>query len=361
MSRELVREEIRALQAYPVPDAAGFIKLDAMENPFAFPAGLREGLAAALAEAALNRYPSADAATLKSALRRAMRIPDELDLLLGNGSDEIIQMLALAVARPGATILSVEPAFVMFRMIATFAGMGYAGVPLNADFSLDREAWLAAIHRLRPALVFLASPNNPTGNTFSNVEIEATIAAAREVGALVVIDEAYFAFADTPFLPEIGKHDNAVLMRTVSKLGLAGLRLGLLVGKRKWVAEFDKVRLPYNINALTQAAATFALAHQDALLAQARRLVGERARVAAALAALPGVTVFPSQANFLLVRVPDAAATFDHLLAARILVKNTAKSHPLLANTLRLTIGTPEENDALLAALRQTARTAPTP
>ncbi|MBL8521146.1 MAG: histidinol-phosphate transaminase [Betaproteobacteria bacterium] len=355
MNADLVRDEIRALHAYPVADARGFIKLDAMESPFAFPASLRAGLADALAGASLNRYPSADAAELKAALRRAMRIPDALDILLGNGSDEIIQLLALAVARPGATILSVEPAFVMFRMIATYAGLGYTGVPLNPDFTLDRSAWRAAIRDTRPALIFLASPNNPTGNAFPPEDIEATIEAARAVGALVVIDEAYFAYADTDFLGHVAQHDNVVLMRTVSKLGLAGLRLGLLVGRREWLEQFDKVRLPYNINALTQAAATFALAppHYASLLAQARGLVEERARVRAALCTLPGVTVHPSQANFVLIRVADAAATFEKLLAARILVKNTSKSHPLLAGTLRLTIGAPHENDALLAALRQ--------
>ncbi len=353
MTRNLMREEIRALQAYAVADASGLIKLDAMENPFAFPAELRAGLAEAVAKASLNRYPSADGAALKSALRQAMRVPEEFDILLGNGSDEIIQMLALAVAKPGATVLSVEPAFVMFRMIATFAGLGYAGVPLNADFTLDQDAWHSAIREKRPALIFMASPNNPTGNAFSHAEIEGTIQAGREVGALVVVDEAYFAFSETHFLDHAPSHDNVVVMRTVSKLGLAGLRLGLLMGRRAWLDEFDKVRLPYNINALTQAAATFALGHYDALLAQARTLVQERARMSKALSNLRGIMVYPSQANFILIRVPEAASTFDKLLAARILVKNPGKSHPLLANTLRLTIGTPHENDALLAVLKQ--------
>jgi histidinol-phosphate aminotransferase len=356
MNLNLVRDEVRALHAYPVANAAGFIKLDAMENPFAFPEDLRAGLADALAKASLNRYPSAGAAELKDALRRAMRIPDELDILLGNGSDEIIQMLALAVARPGATILSVEPAFVMFKMIATFAGLKYQGVPLNADFTLNRTAWLSAIREAKPALIFLASPNNPTGNVFPHDDIDATLQVASEVGALVVIDEAYFAFSDSHFLGDIARYDNAVLMRTVSKLGLAGLRLGLLIGKREWLNEFDRLRLPYNINALTQAAATFALSHYDAFLAQTRTLVSERARVSAALAGIAGVTVYPSQANFILIRVLDAAATFEKLLAARILVKNTSKSHPLLVNTLRLTIGTPAENDALLSALEIATR-----
>jgi histidinol-phosphate aminotransferase len=355
MSRDIVRDEIRALAAYPVPDAHGYLKLDAMENPHGFPDALRPGLADALAGVALNRYPSAGANALKQALREAMQIPDGLELLLGNGSDEIIQMLALAVARPGAAILSVEPAFVMFRMIATFAGMRYLGVPLNADFTLDRDAWLAAIGREKPALVFLASPNNPTGNVFSDDEIGATVDTAAAVGALVVIDEAYFAFSSSNFMASIASRPHAVLMRTVSKLGLAGVRLGFLVGHAQWLVEIDKLRLPYNINTLTQVAATFALQNYAAFAAQAAAIVTERERVAAALGALRGVQCFPSQANFVLVRVSDAAKTFAQLLAARILVKNTAAAHPLLAGTLRITIGTPAENDALLSALKQAA------
>jgi histidinol-phosphate aminotransferase len=353
--KRIVRKDISALSAYPVAHAEGFIKLDAMENPFALPQELKAGLAEALARASLNRYPAADGAALKHALRTAMDIPAACDILLGNGSDEIIQILALAAAKPGATILSVEPAFVMFRMIAAFAGLRYVGVPLNADFTLDGKAWCEAITREKPALIFLASPNNPTGNVFSRKEIEATIAAATSAQSLLVIDEAYYPFADENFMHAIAQCENTVLMRTVSKLGLAGLRLGFLVGRREWLNEFEKLRLPYNINALTQAAATFALTHYAAFSAQAQTIKTERARVAGRLDAMPHVTRFESQANFILIRVADAQRTFESLLKAKILVKNTARAHPLLANTLRLTIGTPAENDALLSALEAIA------
>lgn len=231
MAADIIRPEIRALSSYHVQNAAGMIKLDAMENPFAFPEALRGGLAQALATASLNRYPPAGAEALKSEIRAAMHIPDGLDILLGNGSDEIIQLIAMAVAKPGAGLLSVEPAFVMFKMIATFCGLNYIGVPLRADFSLDQGAILAAIDREQPALTFIAYPNNPTGNLFDRVAVHEIIAATGQYGGLVVIDEAYFAFSPESFLDEIATHPNAVLMRTVSKLGLAGIRLGMLIGR----------------------------------------------------------------------------------------------------------------------------------
>ena len=347
----IIRDEIAALAAYHVQPAAGLIKLDAMENPFAFPASLRTGLAEALAAAALNRYPSAGAEGLKDAIRGAMNIAPDLDILLGNGSDEIIQIITMACAKPGAALLSVEPAFVMFKMIATFCGLEYIGVPLKADFDMDTEAMLAAIAARCPAVTFIAYPNNPTGNLFDRAGVRRIIKAVESYGGLVVIDEAYFAFSSESFLHEIAQYPNALLMRTVSKLGLAGARLGMLIGRRVWLNEFDKLRLPYNINVLTQAAATFAMQHYDALLQQADILKSERIRLGIAFDKIKGVKRFPSEANFILVRLPDADKTFKALLSRKILVKNTGKSHPLMANTLRLTVGTPAENGALLAAL----------
>ena len=349
----VIRTEIAALAAYHVQDATGYIKLDAMENPFALPESLRDGLAKQLAKAAINRYPDPAGAALTTALRDAMGVPKELDILLGNGSDEIIQMLAMACAKPGAKVLSVEPAFVMFNMIATFCGLQYIGVPLKADdFSLDAEAMLAAVAEHQPSLTFIAYPNNPTGNLFDRDDIRKIIRASP---GLVVIDEAYFAFSSQSFLDEISQFPNAVLMRTVSKLGLAGVRLGVLIGQRAWLAEVDKVRLPYNINSFTQAAATFLLENVSEFIAQTKVLVAERTAMAANLARLfarfPGALCFPSEANFVLIRVPNAAAVFAALKARKILVKNTSQSHTLMQDTLRITIGSPAENAAFLTAL----------
>jgi histidinol-phosphate aminotransferase len=344
----VVRPEIRRLTPYAVTKAEGLIKLDAMESPFPLPDALRAKIAAALAATPLNRYPDGGADAVKAALRRAVAIPDALGLIVGNGSDELIQIITSAVARPGAAMLAPEPSFVMYRRNALYAGMRHVGVPLDARFALDIAAMLAAIDRERPALIFVAYPNNPTGNQFPAGEVETILRAAP---GLVVVDEAYYAFADASFLPRVAEFPNLVVLRTVSKIGMAGLRLGYAVAAPEWIAELNKVRQPYNLNALTQAAAPVLLAEDGWVTAQAAMLRSERDRLAAALAAFPDVVVFGTQTNFVLARVPDGPAWFAGLLKARILVKNLHGAHPLLANCLRITVGTPAENDALLAAL----------
>jgi histidinol-phosphate aminotransferase len=284
-------------------------------------------------------------------LREAMGIPESMGLLLGNGSDELIQMLAMTVGGPGRKVLSLDPGFVMYRMIATFTGMGYVGVPLRPDgFGLDLPAVLEAMEVEQPVLTYIAYPNNPTGNLFAARDIERIIEAAP---GLVILDEAYAPFTDASFLPRLGEWPNLMVMRTVSKMGLAGLRLGYLAGPPEWIAEIDKTRLPYNINALTQASATLALRHRALFDAQTAAIRAERARLFAGLSALDGVHPYPSEANFILLRVTGggADAVFAGLKGQGVLVKNLHGSHALLADCLRVTVGRPEENDALLAAL----------
>ncbi|MFN3593163.1 MAG: histidinol-phosphate transaminase [Thiobacillaceae bacterium] len=347
---QLIRPEILRLAAYHVADARGMVKLDAMENPYHLPSELATELGALLAEAPINRYPDPRAEALRAVLRQAFAIPEDLALLLGNGSDELIQILALALARPGAVLLAVEPSFVMYRLIAEFTGMRYVGVPLTPDFALDEAALLEAIAAHQPALIFLAYPNNPTGNAFDAAVMARIIRAAP---GLVVVDEAYHAFAGgLSFLSAVPQYDNLMVMRTLSKLGLAGLRLGYLVGRPEWIAQFDKLRLPYNVNVLTQRAAAYALERLHVLEAQAGRIVAERGRLAAALGALPGVRVYDSRANFLLIRLPAATEVFEGLQRRGVLVKNLHGSHSLLADCLRVTVGTPEENARFIAALK---------
>jgi histidinol-phosphate aminotransferase len=345
----VVRPEIRALAAYHVPDAAGMIKLDAMENPYLLPDALRARLAAATATVPVNRYPDGDAAAVKTALRSHFAIPSHFDIVLGNGSDELIHLAALAVATPGSAMLSPDPSFVMYRLTALLCGMRFVGVPLRPDFTLDTEAVLAAIAREAPSLVFIAWPNNPTGNLFAEDDVARVIRAAP---GLVIVDEAYHAFARTSFLPRIGEFPNLVVLRTVSKIGMAGLRLGYAVGAPEWIAALNKVRPPYNLNALTQASAPILLEERAAFAAQADAILAGRSVLEKALEALPGVTVHPTRTNFVLAKVPDAPRWHAALSAARILVKNLHGSHPLLAHCLRITVGTPAENDALLAVLR---------
>lgn len=351
---DIIRDEIMALSAYHVPDSAGLVKLDAMENPYALPAEVQAEIAKLVATAALNRYPDPGASRLKASLREALNIPPEMALLLGNGSDEIIQMLVMAVAKPGAVVMGVEPSFVMFRMIATFCGVRFAGVPLKPDFTLDVDRTIAEIAEHRPALVFIAYPNNPTGNLFDAAAMARVIEAAP---GLVVVDEAYHAFADRTFMPRLQDYPNLLVMRTLSKSGLAGLRLGLLVGRDVWLSHVDKVRLPYNINVLTQLVAEQVLGRQALLAQQAAAIKSERARLFAELGRMPGVQAFPSDANFILFRTGAAEQVFNDLRRQGVLIKNLHGSHPALADCLRVTVGTPAENDKFQRALSKAVNT----
>lgn len=345
---QIIRPEILALAPYHVQPATGMIKLDAMENPYRLPTALCDEIARLAADAPINRYPDASADALKFALRQALDIPDEMGILLGNGSDEIIQIIAMAVAKPNAILMSVEPAFVMFRMIATFTHIQYMGVPLKNDFSLDLEAMLLAIARYRPAVIFLAYPNNPTGNLFNADGILSVIQAS---SGLVVIDEAYHAFAGASFMEKLTHFPNLLVMRTLSKLGLAGLRLGLLVGGSDWLMQFEKVRLPYNIGIMTQLIAEKVLQHTNVLLGQAETIKSERSIMSTFLSAMEQLEVFPSDANFILFRVNKADQIFQALKQRNILIKKLDGTHALLENCLRVTIGTPDENQQFCTAL----------
>jgi len=346
----LFREEVLALHAYHVPPGNGMVKLDAMENPYLLPPQLRGEIARVVADAAINRYPDAGARRLKEKIRAVTGLAQDVELLLGNGSDEIIQLLALASAKLGATLLSVEPSFVMYRMIAAFTGMQYAGVPLAENFALDMPAMLSAIQRHQPALVFLAYPNNPSGNLFDAEDIEQVILAAP---GLVVVDEAYYAFASASFIPMLARYPNLLVMRTFSKLGMAGLRLGFLAGSPVWLAQLEKLRLPYNIGVLTQLVAEKLLQHHDVLLQQAEQIKQDRIWLYKRLVGTAGVRAYASEANFILFHVAHAGKVFEGLKQRGVLIKNLNGSHTALADCLRVTVGTPEENELFIRALQE--------
>ena len=347
----LVREEILAMRGYHVAPARGMVKLDAMENPYPLPDWLRRKVGLAVEQAALNRYPEPDAPALRRKLRRVMQVPEGYELLLGNGSDEIIAMIINAVAAPGAVVMAPTPAFVMYRMSAIIAKARWVGVPIRPDFSLDDAALSAAMREHRPAVLFIAYPNNPTGNLFDEAAMERVI---REAPGLVVVDEAYQPFAGRTFMPRLAEFPNLVVVRTLSKLGLAGIRLGYVAGRAEWIREFDKVRGPYNINVLTQVVAETVLDHHEVLDEQAAAIRAERERLFAECSKLPGVTVFPSAANFLMLRVPDAQKVFEGIRARGVLVKSLHGGIALLDQCVRFTVGTPEENTMLMKAFRET-------
>jgi histidinol-phosphate aminotransferase len=349
---EVIRDDVRAMRAYAVSDATGLIKLDAMENPYELPPQLARELGEVLAHVALNRYPLSDPAGFKWRLGQMAGMPEGATLMLGNGSDELIHLMIQACARHdatgGAVVLAPTPGFVMVEVFARLNGCRFVGVNLKGDFRLDRQAMHQAIDAHRPALVFIAYPNNPTGNLFSRADIEAILDQAP---GLVVIDEAYVPFAQDTWMPQLAARPNLVVLRTLSKLGLAGLRLGYACADPALIHEFDKVRPPYNVGVLPLAAADFLLDHFDTLQAQAALIRSERARLLTALRAQAGITAFDSAANFVLLRLSQPDAVYSGLWERGILVKNVSGSHPLLAGCLRVTVGTAQENDAFLRAL----------
>lgn len=345
---------VRELVPYRVEDASGLLKLDAMENPYGLPAALAEPWLRTIEQVALNRYPDPMATTLRRKLLDQQGLAADFGVVLGNGSDELIHMICLAFARrEGACVVCPEPSFAVYRIAAQAVGMTYVGVPLRSeDFSLDLDAMLAAVRRHEPAVIFLASPNNPTANRLADDALEALCAATP---GLVVLDEAYYRFADGSRIAALKTLENLVVMQTLSKIGLAGLRVGALFGAGAWLDLLERVRMPYNINALSQAGAVFALTHEAAFQRQIDAIVAARGELAAGLAAIPGIRAWPSATNFILLRTArgQGTATFGALKQRGILIKNLDGGHPLLTDCLRVTVGTPAENRRFLQALEE--------
>ncbi|MDZ7919035.1 histidinol-phosphate transaminase [Rhodoferax sp.] len=363
-----IRQDVQGMHAYAVQESKGMTKLDAMENPFSLPPELQAALGQRLGALALNRYPDGRVNDLRKALAAYADMPAGCDIMLGNGSDELISLLAMACDVPPApgqakpVILAPVPGFVMYAMSAALQGLDFCGVPLTADFALDVPAMVEAIARTQPAIVYLAYPNNPTANLWDAADMRTVIAAAREAGSIVAVDEAYQPFSSRTWLDDMRAQplDNAhvLLMRTLSKFGLAGVRLGYMMGPSALIAQIDKVRPPYNVSVLNYECALFALEHQDAFAAQAREICAQRAILLQALRKLPRVKAWDSDANMVLIRLAGegdpAQKVFDGLKARGVLVKNVSKMHPLLAQCLRLTVGTADENTRLLKALQET-------
>lgn len=351
---KIVRPEIQAMQAYHVADATGLVKLDVMESPYGLPRELAEEVGRLVSGLSLNRYPVPTAERLRAHIREVMQVPAGCDVLLGNGSDECIQYITATVAREGAVVMAPAPSFAMFSMHALFYRVRFVGVPLRADFSFDADAFLAAMQKEKPALVWIAFPNNPTGNAFPVADIERIVRAAP---GLVVIDEAYQPFAGATFMPRLAEFENMAVMRTVSKIGMAGLRLGYVAARPQWIDAFNKARSPFNINVVTEAIAIKLLENKKVLDALAAKVLAERERMRPELERLPGLTVYPTAANFFLVRVAGGKGAgtrvFDSLKAQGVLVKDFSGGLPALENCLRITVGTPDENRILLTAMRE--------
>ena len=355
-----IRPDVQAMHAYAVQHSVGMVKLDAMENPFTLSPELQAELGKRLGAVEVNRYPGARIDDLKTALAKYVDLPAGLGLMLGNGSDELISLLSMACAVPNAKVVAPEPGFVMYGMSAKLQGLHYIGVPLKADFALDEAAMSAAIAQHEPAIVYIAYPNNPTANLWDAETIRRLITQVSAYGGLVVMDEAYQPFSSKSWLDEIRQHPEAnahvLLMRTLSKFGLAGIRLGYMIAPTALINEIDKLRPPYNVSVLNAECALFALEHSEVFAQQAAVIRAEREALFNALQQMAGVTPYASEANMMVLRFDGdahaASRAFEVLKTHHVLVKNVSKMHPLLANCLRLTIGTPDENRQLLAALQ---------
>ncbi len=347
-----LRQDVQAMHGYAIQPSAGFVKVDTMENPFRLPPALQRELGERLGALAINRYPAEGTEILRAALARHAHMPEGCALTLGNGSDELITMLSMACNVPGAVIMAPLPGFVMYELAAKLQGVRFVGVPLTHDFELDEATMLAAIADHRPTLLHLAYPNNPTANLWNDAVIDRLIDAVGEQHGLVVMDEAYQPFAARDSMARLERHPHVLLMRTMSKFGLAGVRIGYLIGRKALIAEIEKLRPPFNISVLNCEAALFALSHEDEYRRQAAAIRAERERIQSALRQIPGIQPFPSEANMILVRVPDSKAAFEGMKSRGVLVKHLAGLHPLLANCLRITVGAPQENALMLNALR---------
>ncbi len=360
-----IRRDVQSMHAYAIQNSAGMVKLDAMENPYTLPPALQAKLGERLGKLAINRYPGARIEDLKTQLRSYAQVPAGYALMLGNGSDELISLLAMACATPAqagsnqlsnAKILAPLPGFVMYAMSAQLQSLRFIGVPLTAGFELDEPAMLAAIEKEKPAITYIAYPNNPTANLWDEGAIKNIIATCAQYGGMVVMDEAYQPFSSKSWITHIHAapeaNANVLLMRTLSKFGLAGVRLGYMTGPAAIINEVDKLRPPYNISVLNCECALFALENKAEFTQQAQEIIAQRAMLLAAIAKVPGAQPVKSDANMFLVRVADAAGVFEGLKQRGVLVKNVSKMHPLLANTLRISVGTPAENQLLLKALQ---------
>ncbi len=347
-----IRPAVLSSRAYATACPSALIKLDAMENPYTWPDELKQQWRDRLHHLDVNRYPDPNATPLKEKLRAVFSIPGEAGVILGNGSDELIQIICMAVADRDTVIMAPEPGFIMYKAAADMTGSRFVGVPLNRrDFSLDLSAMKTAIEEAQPAVVFLAWPNNPTGNLFAKEEIEEIIELSPGV---VVLDEAYHAFTGETFMQQLPRHDNLLVMRTLSKIGLAGLRLGFLSGNRRWIDELDKLRMPYNVGVLTQASVRFALEHIHVFDDQARQIGVDSRSLFATLSACTGICAWDSVANFILFKSLNLPAehVFNALKADGVLIKNLDGVHPLLKDCLRVTVGTPDENAQFLKKMK---------
>lgn len=357
MGRPRVRDDVALMDGYHSPQVDVRVRLNTNEAPDPPPAAFTESLAVAMAGVAWNRYPDRGATALRARIAEVEgdQVPGGLSaehVFVANGSNEVLQTVCLAYGGAGRRVLTHEPTYALHSHIARVCGTEVIERPRREDFTLDLDAAVASVLQLRPAITFLCSPNNPTGRLEGEATVRAVLEAVESVDGLLVVDEAYGQFSPWSALSLVAEERSVVVSRTYSKTwSAAALRLGYLVGPTWCVQELDKVVLPYHLDALKQLAGLLALDHLDEMRARVARLVEQRGKVAAALDELE-VDQWPSAANFILFRPRHrpGGQVWAELVERSVLVRNCA-SWPGLTDCLRVTLGTPEENDEFLAAL----------
>jgi len=338
-----VRPNIRSLRAYEAKEIPCRAKLDANESPYPLADCRSRKFAIPLGRVMSNRYPDPDAKELRKVVGSYFGVPSR-NLLQGNGSDELISSL---ITTFGGPVLYPVPTFSMYGIISQALGAKGIAVPLDRSFDIDLERILKTIRSQNPKLIFLSSPNNPTGNCFSSGKILKVIEKSK---GIVVVDEAYQPFSSQRgFLPLLKDYQHLVIMRTLSKIGLAALRLGFLIAHPEIIREVNKVRLPFNVNSLSQAIAIAAMKDRKRLHSSIKTIIRERDRLQNEMEEIRGITSFPSEANFILFRVKYPDKVYSLLLKKGVLVRNL---HSGIKGCLRLTVGTPEENTLFLKTLK---------
>ncbi len=344
------REDINILEEYKVMSSKNMVKLDAMENPFDLELNIKLSNSPVSAIINLNRYPDAACETIRSKLLKKYEINDKYDMIIGNGSDELIQLICLTFLKSENIILSPTPSFSMYQKISQVLGLRFEEVPLFEDFSLDINLMLKKIEELNPAVIFLAFPNNPTGNLWSKEDINLII---KKTNGVVVIDEAYGAFSGETFIKDIGKYNNLIIIKTFSKIGLAGIRLGYLFGDKYLIKQINKIRLPFNINSISQKISEISMENNVFLDKQCEQIVELRFSLINQMMKFDKIKVFDSRTNFILFKILKGSAddVFSRLLENNILIKNMSNT-PRLKNCLRVTVGTKKENDIFIKSLK---------
>jgi len=348
LEMSIFRKEVQAQQAYPIEDIACPVKLDANENPYPLPQTVKRRFWKRLREIPLNRYPEAGSPEVLKRFALHFGV-DRNMIMVGNGSDELIGILCTALGGERASVMVPVPTFAMYRISAQNNGHKVLSIPLDETFGLDVAGMLDAIEKEAPSLIFISYPNNPTGNCFRRSHIEEIIRHSR---GIVVVDEAYYPFSGKTFIEDIKTHENLVILRTLSKVGLAGMRLGFLLGNQEIIDQLNKVRLPYNLNTLSQMAALFYLDEENIFIRQVKKIAREKDRLFRELKNVDGIVPYPSDANFIFFGCThNPNSVYTKLIKRGVLVKPFIPPGVVSGN-FRVTVGTRDENEKFIQELK---------